>query len=392
MADPMMPGSTDLNTLIKALHGAGSVVAPNITSLMSGQKDPTPYPSMNPTAGGKIPGTDDPRMWGAAVEGMGLGGAALGGGGAVGGALGRAGSEAIPAAETAMGGAGRGNQIIRNLLMGGAQDMGPSPAQAGTHLLPDEKRAIEVEKQKSQNAASIAAQQQQSQADQEIAKQKAMGEMSLQQKAQEAQQQQQQKAQEAQFQQQQEQEATKRQANMPFRERHPDVAASLPMAGDAAAIGIPMMASLLSKGRLGKMAGSWENAVGKGSAWADANQNTKKLPAALAKELQAHMEGWGKASDPVGTVGHITGAMAPLEASMFPMEMDAMTLPPDAPDKWALMHQSPEELAMRAGSAGLQGLPFATAGKLLGKHAVTPAVPLAQTQGLLARASKAKPR
>jgi hypothetical protein len=380
---PPTPGGTDLNTLIQALHGAGKVVAPNITSLMSGQKDPTPYPPMQPNAAGKVPGTEDPRMWGAAVEGMGLGGAALGGGGAAGSALGRVGSEAMPAAEAAMGGANRGNQIIRNLLMGGAQDMGPSPASAGQRLTRDERAAVEMEKQKAQNAADAATQQKQAETQAEVEKQKALGENQLKQQQQQAEFQKQQ----ADAQKQQEQAEEKRQANMPFRERHKDLTAALPMIGDAASIGIPMMASLLSKGKLGKMANAWQGAADKGSQFLEANPK-KMIPPALAAELKGHMEQWGQHSDPVGKIGHITGAMAPLEASMFPMESDAMTLPPDAPDKWAIAHQDPKDLAMRAGSAGLQGMPFATAGKLLGGHMVTPAVPMAQTQGLLARAPK----
>jgi hypothetical protein len=390
MADPNTPSPTDYFDpwhVMQALRAAGPAVAPNITSLLKGEPDKSPYPSMTPTAGGKIPSSADPRISGAVQEGMGLAGSAIGGMGG-GGLAARGATEAMPAAEAAMSQTGRSNQLIRNLLMGGSQTaMDPTPAQGATRLLPDERRAVEVEKQKSQNAAQAAMQQKQAETEAEVEKQKALGQNQLEQQKQQADFQKQQ----TEAQKQQEQEENKRQANMPFRERHKDLTAALPMIGDAASIGIPMMASLLSKGKLGKMAGAWQGAADKGTSFLDANPK-KMLPAALAKELQSHMEQWGKHSDPVGTVGHITGAMAPLEASMFPMESDAMTLPPDAPDKWALMHQDPKELAMRAGSAGLQGLPFATAGKLLGGHMVTPAVPTAQTQGLLARASKAKPR
>jgi Skp family chaperone for outer membrane proteins len=404
-----MADVTNQDDLIKALRGmtpdqrsmgmpgyagakaVGSLLMPGLTDYLTKS---VPYPSMNPTPEGKIKSTgeglDNPHLPGAALDVgmMGLGGAGLGAGGAVGGALGRVGAEAMPAAEAAAGGANQGNRIIRNLLMGGAQNMDPTPAQGATRLLPDERRAIEVEKQKSQNAAQAAMQQKQAETEAEVEKQKALGQNQLEQQKQQAEFQRQQQQQQAELQKQQEQEAAKHEANMPFRERHSNWNAAMPAIGDAAAIGLPLVASLLSKGKLGKMAGAWENAVGKGQTWAEANPGTKKLPTALARELQAHAEQWGKHSDPVGTVGHITGALSPLEASQFPMESDALTLPPDAPDKWALMHQDPKELAMRTGSAAMQGLPFASAGKLIGKHMVTPAVPMAETQGLLARAPK----
>lgn len=366
---PDNPYAQDLPNIIRLLQAGGRAIFPNSTSLASGQPDTSPYPSMTPSPGGKLRSTEDPRHAGALNEGAGVASAALGGmalgraaaGAALGGAGGAAVGEALyPGAEAALGEAGQTHGILRDLAIGNLPNLASDPAYGAQKLSRDERAQVEIDRQKQKSAA-----------DAQVEAEKAKGQNQLQLEA---------ARREA------EDKAAKvkehEQSIMPWRERHKDWASSLPVAGDVAAIGIPMAASLLSRGRLGKMARDWQGATQRGQEFVGANPS-KELPPSLRTELQAHMDEWNKARDPIGKAGMATGAIMPLEASMFPMEMDAMTLPQDAPDKWAILHQDPQELAMRVGTSAMQGLPFSKAGSMLGKAGL-PAVPRAQTRGLLA--------
>ena len=172
-----------------------------------------------------------------------------------------------------------------------------------------------------------------------------------------------------------------RQANMPFRERFPNVAAALPIAGGAVAMGVPYLSKLWNINAANKIAMEAQKRIGAAESALPTASPTKA--AQLAAEMKAiRSQPAPDINTHPATIG--LSGFAPLEASLLPSEYDAMLLPPGNKDREAAwkMFKDPAELAKRAAVGVLQGAPLAGLGSKIPSVIPQRYVPVTQAQGL----------
>lgn len=172
-----------------------------------------------------------------------------------------------------------------------------------------------------------------------------------------------------------------RQANMPFRDRFPNLASALPFAGGAAALAFPYLARLRNTMKANRAVGDWESRV---TAAEQALPKADKVRSTqFGAEMKALREGGERSTEPSKAMV-ATSAMLPAEAALLPYEYDALMLPSGNKDKEAAMQLllDPAEVAKRAVPGLLQGIPAAMIGAKLPAMIPQKVPPIAQTEGL----------
>lgn len=270
--------------------------------------------------------------------------------------------------------------------VGGALAATMTPSDAAPRLTRDQQRELEARRQ----AAEI-----QRQADEAAARTRAATDMER--ARQEAEFQRQRATQDAELQREMEAKrqsdavaadaaARDRDARRPFRERFPDLAASLPFAGAATAFAFPALVKVGKTIANNRAIGRWDRAA---DAAAEALPGASK-PAAkgIAAEMRAFDElGPPKSSKPgYGVIG--PSAVAPAEFSLIPQEYDALMLPAGDPNREAARATltDPAELAKRAATGVLAGVPLAKLGSEFPMGWAERSAPIAKTRGLIAAA------
>ncbi|TAL08278.1 MAG: hypothetical protein EPO02_13325 [Nitrospirae bacterium] len=372
--------ATDATGLPKAL---ARLLAPNITSALSGEPRAAPPPDITGAQPGKVPSSADPRIAGSVPEMANLAASvAIPGIGALGGAAMRGGAEAIPALASRL--ASRAAPAMADVssqdlagIMGAASNLAPSTAEAAPRLTRDQQRQIEMQRQQQalqeQQAQTAAERERQAALDrstQEIAAQRAKTQADIDAKA--AQTKAGIDAQAAQAQ--AAREENLRQQNLPFREKYGPLTQALPGIGAAWALGLPIVARMLKIPGQNAIIKQWEATADEAQHAATTGDHAM-LTTAL-NQLEAYGNQWAK-SNKMSPAVYAGAAGGPAEAALTPSVADVLNLPtndPNQPD-WSQLagHRLPVALG--------EGAMLASGSKFVPKR--TPPI-VARSEGLLA--------
>jgi hypothetical protein len=361
-------------------RAAGRLIAPNVTSVLSGEDRPpvTDITGMRP---GKVPSAEDPRLAGAVPEIAGFVGAAIPGGG-IGGVGARMAESALT--DAALPAIGRvaprvasavDTQTIAG-LMGAAANLAPTSAEAAPKPTREQQRALEVKKQElalqadaEQKRMDREKQARLEQSNQDIARQKAQAQVDIDKQTAQAEYERQEKL---------------RQTNLPFRQKYPELAQTLPFLGTAAAFAVPFMTRLTRMPATNAFARQWASTADEAEQALAAGDHV--VAARAVNQLEAygrqHAESLGHGTSPAL---YATSAALPTEASLLPSEYDAAMLPPNDPNRQAAMGvlTDPLKLGERALPGLLQGVPAASVGAKIGIPGQRVA-PVARSEGIIA--------
>jgi hypothetical protein len=377
---PVLPASL---AKILAQHGAmnppvdptgpasalARLLAPNITSALSGEGRAAPPPDITGMPPGKVPSADDPRIAGSVPEVAGLVASAIPGLGAAGGAGMRGAEAAAPAVagRVAPTAAGMSGQDLAG-IMGAAENMAPTSAEAAPRPTREQQRLLEVERLRGEMQAQQAAQAQQreqqarvAQSQQEIERQKAQTQADIEAKAAQAQ---------------AARDEQQKQQNQPFREKYQELARILPFLGGAASLLLPIgtqIAKIPGQNALTKQWTATADGIETALAAGDHKAATRGL-----NQLAAYGEQWKKANSGVSPGVYAGAASGPTEAALMPAVYDSLTLPPGDKNQPDWEKIAKDRLPVAIG----EGLALGSAGaKIMPKR--NPAI-VARSEGLLA--------
>lgn len=376
---PFDPGSTTW------VPGAvGKMIAPNITSVLSGEDRP-PIPDITRLPPGKVPSSADPRIAGAGPEIAGLVASAVPGVGLAGqgiraaGVAGRAIAPEIAGLGTRIGAASGAadTQTIAG-IMGAGANMAPGAAEASPRLTRDQQRQLEIKQREADIQAKLEQQQAQQRIEAEkrareyqtqadIARQKAQTQADIEKQAAIAQ---------------ADRDEKLRQQNQPFSQKFQPLAQMMPFLGGASSLALPMISRIAKMPAQNALAREWRGTVNEAEQ-ALASKDYATASRAIA-QLHEYGKQWNKASG-VSPGLYAGSAVDPAVATMLPMGYDAMVLPAGDPNKQAALDTltNPTELAHRVIPALGEGLALASTGTKLGLPGQE-VPPIARSAGLVA--------
>lgn len=258
-----------------------------------------------------------------------------------------------------------------------------TPADAGTRLTREQRQQIEVERQRLEAQRQAAEAEARMRAQTDMERQRAEAEFQRQRAVQDAELQRQMEAQRQRDAEVAAARARDAEARMPFRERYPNLASALPFAGAAAAFAVPAAVKAGKTFANNRAIGRWDSAV---------DQAAEALPTAskpAARGIAAEMRAFDELGPPPGAKPGwgVMGASAalPAEASLIPQEYDALMLPAGDPNREAARATltDPVELAKRAATGLLAGVPLAKLGSEFPMGWMERPPPIARTKGLI---------
>lgn len=177
------------------------------------------------------------------------------------------------------------------------------------------------------------------------------------------------------------------QANMPFREKYPEVSSYLPFLGAAAAFGVPYISKFPEQAMSNALVNRWRTAVEAGQkARAKGGTVGGKTLQDIVDDLGGYERQYNSMHGLSSKVGNaILGAGADAEVSMIPNEYDAINLPPGntSHDKAVELFSDPKALAERLTFPAAIGTSIGhIAGHAPGPWPVYRVPPVAETTGL----------
>lgn len=378
LGELIAPPANPSSEMGSALGDLGRYLAPNIMSLISGQKAPPPAPMADQP--GKTPSTDDPRVSGALAEGAeaGLGALTL---------MGPGGLAAGGARALARGGARAAESPNMAAMLGTGGLLASSDPAEAAKLTRSQQRELEFKKQEMQmNRERIQLEGQDAAKRAEEANKQALE--FEQQRLTTAAENKRREAEDASrialAKQKEEQELVRKheveQANRPFRQRYPELSNAMSNSGIALAALLPYGTRMWKAGQTSSFLKDWENVATK----AEAALAKGDLP--QARLMVDQLAGFKKQAATLEKAGDKTGspmalnaaaAAAPFETSVLPEAIDLTSGSPEAKDKAKDTLLDP----VRLPAALMQGATAAAIGAkapLAGHNRVPP---LAQTEG-----------
>ena len=189
-----------------------------------------------------------------------------------------------------------------------------------------------------------------------------------------------------------EDEEAKAKAEAPFRDRYPNLASALPLAGFAAAVAMPSVLKKLREPDLVKFEKDWEKLIDKADKTIGKFGPKSEEARQVYGELQAKQREWSKSAQRKLFSTMVGGGFMGAEGMVLaPLEYDAAMLPSGSPNQKAAASAlyDPATWLGRVPAAGMAGAGLSGLGSKFAGGRIPPAAS-ARTQGLLAAQPQAQ--